>query len=248
MNETLRLIEERRSLRSYADTPVEPETLEAIIHAAMRAPTAGNMMLYSIIEIDDRKLKDKLAVSCDNQPFIARSPLVLLFAADYRRWYDLFMHAGAAEDAAMRLPEEGDLMLACCDTLIAAQNAVIAAESLGLGSCYIGDILENYETHRELLQLPRYVLPVTMLCFGYPKESAAERKPMPRFPRDFIHFRNTYRRLESDELDTMASQVGSLTGRDHPGEAIRRFYKRKFDSHFNRELSRSVRAMIDDWI
>ncbi len=73
-----------------------------------------------------------------------------------------------AEEAPMRKPEEGDLFLACCDALIAAQTAVIAAESLGLGSCYIGDIMENYEVHRDLFKLPKYVFPICLVCFGYP--------------------------------------------------------------------------------
>ena len=60
------------------------------------------------------------------------------------------------------------LFLACCDALIAAQTAVIAAESLGIGTCYIGDIMENYEEHEELFGLPKYVFPIRLICFGYP--------------------------------------------------------------------------------
>src|SRR6056297_2480266 len=68
-------------------------------------------------------------------------------------------------------PQESDLFLACEDAMIAAQNAVIAAESLGIGSCYIGDILENYEYHKELLNLPDWAFPITMVAFGYyPKD------------------------------------------------------------------------------
>ena len=87
---------------------------------------------------------------CDNQPFIARAPLVLLFLADYQRWFDYYMLSGVEDlcrrrGEPLRKPQEGDLFLACNDALIAAQTAVVAAESLGIGSCYIGDIMENYE-------------------------------------------------------------------------------------------------------
>ena len=75
MNETLQVILNRRSTRKYADIPVSREEKDTILQAAMRAPTAGNMMLYSILEIDDQALKDQLAVLCDHQSFIARSPL-----------------------------------------------------------------------------------------------------------------------------------------------------------------------------
>ena len=208
MNDTMNVIHNRRSVRVYQDRPIDRDTADQIIQAAMRAPTAGNLMLYSIIEIDDQAIKDKLAVSCDNQPFIAKAPLVLLFVADYQRWVDVFIASDVsayceAEGQEMRLPGEGDLLLACCDALIAAQTAVIAAESLGIGSCYIGDIMEMYEYHEELLHLPQYVFPVSMLCFGYPTPAASQRKLTPRFPQEYVHFKNGYRRLGQAELEKM---------------------------------------------
>ena len=103
----------------------------------------------------------------------------------------------------MRKPEEGDLFLACCDALIAAQTAVIAAESLGLGSCYIGDIMENYEVHRELFDLPKYVFPICLLCFGYPTPQQIEREQTPRFQEKFILFENHYHRLDGQEFEEM---------------------------------------------
>ena len=80
----------------------------------------------------------------------------------------------------MRKPQEGDLFLACSDALIAAQTAVVAAESLGIGSCYIGDIMENYEAHRDLFGLPQYVFPICLLCFGYPTQGQMQRPMTPR--------------------------------------------------------------------
>ncbi len=130
-------------------------------------------------------------MSCDNQPFIARAPLVWLFLADYQRWFDYFIASGVdqlceQQKTTMRKPEEGDLFLACCDALIAAQTAVIAAESLGLGSCYIGDIMENYEVHRDLFNLPKYVFPICLVCFGYPTRQQMERAQTNTFPGE-IH-------------------------------------------------------------
>src|SRR5512139_1638306 len=188
-NATLKVIEKRRSLRMYAPTPLEPEEKEAILHAAMRAPTAGAMMLYSIIEVEDQVLKDQLAETCDHQPFIAKAPYVLLFLADYQRWFDVFRDAQVEKrcqelDLPFRKPQTGDLLLACCDALIAAQNAVIAAESLGIGSCYIGDVLEQAETHAELLHLPNHTLPIAMVCFGRP---AVARHVTPRFTKHVVH-------------------------------------------------------------
>ncbi len=91
MNETIAVIQNRRSVRAFQDKPIGRDMVDLIINSAMRAPTAGNMMLYSIIEVDDQAMKERLVQSCDNQPFIAKAPLVLLFLADYQRWFDFFI-------------------------------------------------------------------------------------------------------------------------------------------------------------
>ena len=164
MNETIAQLRARRSVRAYTDEPVSAADERAILEAACQAPTAGNQQLYSIIVVRDQSEKDELAITCDNQPFIASAPLVLAFCADVRRWHRAFLAAGA--DA--REPGVGDLMLAVEDTMIAAQNAVTAAESLGLGSCYIGDILERREDQARILGCPRHVVPVSLLVIGHP--------------------------------------------------------------------------------
>lgn len=134
MNSVIRTILNRKSTRAYEKRPLEADIKAQILRATLRAPTAGNMMLYSIIEVDDQNKKNSLARTCDNQPFIAKAPLVLLFLADCQRWYDYFIHCGVEEichkkNTMMGKPQEGDLMIACCDSLIAARTAVIAAES-----------------------------------------------------------------------------------------------------------------------
>jgi len=133
MNPVIDLILNRKSVRAYEAKEISEQVKDEILKATLRAPTAGNMLLYSIIEAQDQNIKDTLAKTCDNQPFIAKAPLVLLFLADYQRWYDYYRVSGVKElceqnQVPMRKPEEGDLFLACCDALIAAQTAVIAAE------------------------------------------------------------------------------------------------------------------------
>ncbi len=97
---------------------------------------------------------------------------MLVFCADCKKWYDAYLEAGCTP----RTPGVGDLMLAVTDTAIAAQNAVVAAESFGIGSCYIGDIMENCDTQRSLLHLPDYVFPAVMLVFGWPTQQQKDRK------------------------------------------------------------------------
>ena len=256
MNPTIDLLMQRRSVRAYSDREVLATEKETILRAAMRAATAGNMMLYSIIEVEEQTLKDRLTVTCDNQPFIAKAPYVLLFCADYQRWYDYYLVAGVkalcdARDIPMRRPEEGDMMLACCDTLIAAQTAVTAAEALGMGACYIGDILERYEIHRELFQLPQYVLPVVLVCLGYPATDQEKRPLTPRFGEEFIVHQNRYHRLEADELERMFQKRNekfrATLGRSELENVGQFNYLRKFSADFSVEMSRSVRAMIKAW-
>lgn len=256
MNPTLALIQNRRSIRNYAETPITREEKDTILAAAMRAPTAGNMMLYSIIEIEDQALKEKLAESCDHQPFIAKAPFVLVFVADYQRWMDFFRWSEAPEACIEkglhpRKPQEGDLMLACCDALIAAQTAVIAAESMGIGSCYIGDILENCEIHQELLNLPQYTFPITLLCFGRPAVVREESRPMRRFDRKYIIHRNRYERINPADFPDMMKDALHQFPNIQPGEAAKKIaqnmYNRKFVSDFSVEMSRSVRKWIDLW-
>ncbi len=248
-NETIALMEKRCSTRSYAATPITDEERRAILHTAMRAPTAGNMMLYSIIEIEDQALKDRLAETCDHQPFIARAPWVLLFVADLQKWMDLFAASGV--DRLEGVPRDvapglGWLILGCCDALIAAQNAVIAAQSLGIGSCYIGDILELGETHAELLDLPRYTFPVTMLCFGRPR---TKPRLTERYEDHMVH-RNAYRRLSakavevSDDLDRLYGARGFGGYENYAQET----YARKMAAAFAVEGDRSVAWWMDRWM
>ena len=242
MNEMLQQLKDRKSVRVYEDRPVEPEVKQAILASAIQAPSAGNMALYTILDITDQTIKDKLAVSCDNQPFIATAPMVLIFCADYRRWYDVF----CAHVAEVRKPDMGDLFLAEADTLIAAQNAVVAAHSLGLGSCYIGDITENYEYHKELLNLPKYVVPAAMLCIGYPTQQQLQRPKPPRHAvSDLVH-ENGYSMEKSSEMARMLKVQQNKEGEEFT-DWLNRFCNRKWNSEFSQEMSRSCREMVQDW-
>lgn len=170
-NEILRALSARKSVRVFTDEPVTAEERAAILQGAFQAPTAGNQQLYTILDITDPALKATMADLCDHQPFIAKAPLCLVFLADCRRWPRAYRAAGVEEP---RNPGPGDLLLALADSCIAAQNAVTAAESLGIGSCYIGDVLENAEAMREALHLPAHVVPACMHAGLRPPHPAAE--------------------------------------------------------------------------
>ena len=245
---------ERKSVRAYKSKPIPEEVKEQILAAMLRAPTAGNMMLYSVLEIEDRPLKMRLSETCDHQPFIAKAPWVLVFLADYARMMAFFDVSGVVERCGrdgkpFLKPRESDLLLACCDALIAAQTLACAAESLGLGSCYIGDVMENWETHRDLLRLPKYTFPIAMLCLGYPTEQQTRRLQPARLSRELIVSKNHYVMPGKEALAHMYvgdgfSKFLPKNGAENEGQAL---YDRKFSAEFSAEMRRSVAVMLEDW-
>ena len=232
---------ERKSVRVFTGEPISKEKKELILMAATQAPTAGNQQLYTIIDVTDPELKKKLSVTCDNQPFIAEADMVLIFVADCRKWYEGFKDVGAEP----RNPGVGDLMLAVTDTAIAAQNAVVAAESMGIGSCYIGDIMENAEVHREILQLPEYTFPAVMLVFGYPTRQQVLREKPARVDLTHVVHENGYRDMDAKEREEMWQSKAGVVSYE---EWMQRFCERKYNSDFSKEMSRSVGVYLKEFV
>lgn len=235
-NEVLKQLRERKSVRVFEQKDVPQDVKNEILAAAFEAPTAANMMLYTIIDVTDQKIKEELSVLCDHQAFITKAPVVLVFAADYDKWYRIFLAAGLSP----RRPGAGDLLLSCADALIAAQNTVTAAHSLGLGSCYIGDILENCKKVGELLSLPPCVLPAAMVVYGYPTKQQLERKKPKRFEKRHIVQENSYRKMEPGELLEMYGEPGG-------NESIPAFCRRKYTADFALEMNRSVSEYLKNF-
>lgn len=254
MNPALDILNNRMSLRKYADKPISEEDLNLILQGAMRAPTAGNMMMYSILVIKNEEKKKRLSETCDNQPFIAKAPVILIFLADMHRMYRYFDECNVKDYCSRRgiefnKPDISKLFPAAGDAFIAAQNAVVAAEALGVGSCYIGDIVEHYEIHRELLKLPDGVFPLCMLCMGYYPENA-ERRLNTRFDRKYIVYDEEYKNLNSDEYKNMYIEYekgvthDNVYGTENFGQLT---YARKFGPGFADEMERSIKVIMEHW-
>lgn len=237
MNETIRQLHARKSVRVFTDREITADEKRAILEASVQAPTAGNQQLYTILDVTDQKLKDALVKTCDNQPMIAEAKMVLIYCADCKKWYDAYL----ATNCAPRKPGVGDLMLAVCDAVIAAQNAVTAAESLGIGSCYIGDVMENCAQQRELLGLPEYVMPVGMVIFGYPTQQQMRRPKPERVDMQYVVHENGYKPMDDKTLEAMwTPRAGMCDYADY----MRAFCNRKYNSDFSREMTRSVAAYL----
>ena len=241
-NPILQSLFDRKSVRVYEEKPIPAEMKQSILEAAAQAPSAGCQQLYTILDIPDPALKEALAESCDHQPFIAKAPLVLVFCADCKKWYDAYLEAGCTP----RTPGVGDLMLAVTDAAIAAQNAVVAAEALGLGSCYIGDVIENAEEVAGLLDLPPYTMPMSMLIIGTP------RKERPAIAHPVVNLVHEERYCRADAA-TMDAQVAEMDAMFRPharvvGERVVDIYTRKHTSPFMAEMSRSMEWWFKNWL
>lgn len=239
-NQTIQELLERKSVRVYTEQEITEEKKEKILLAAMAAPTAGNMQLYTIIDVQKQEIKDRLSVLCDNQPFIASAKMILVFCADYKKWYDVFKISGADP----RNPGVGDLVLAIADACIAAQNAVTAAQSLGIGSCYIGDVKEQCESMRECLNLPEFVFPACMLVFGYPTRQQMERTKPERCRMEDIVCKDQYQVKNEMELRRMFEKECKNRSFEEWAQA---FCTRKYNSDFSKEMTRSVTEYLKDY-
>lgn len=254
MSKMLDILKNRTSLRVYDEKPLPEDAVNQILEAAMRAPTAGNMMSYSVIIIEDQEKKEILSRSCDNQPFIAKAPLVLIFAADFQKLYDYYIINKIGKYCArtqkpFTKPSSASLFLAINDAVIAAQNAVIAGETLGIGSCYIGDIMEHYEEHRKLLNLPEFVFPAAMLCMGYYPEGY-KKNIRERFDKKYIVFKDEYKKLPSEAIKDMYSNWDSRFNTSNQFNAdnyAEMHYAFKIGADFSIEMDRSIKEVLKIW-
>lgn len=184
-NPTIDLIHAHGSVRAYKPEPVPDALLETIVTAAQRASTSSNLQAYSVLAITDAATRARLAALCGKQAHVAQAPLFLAWCADLARLERVCALRGYTQVTEY----VENFLIAALDAVIAAQNAALAAESLGLGICYIGSIRNNPREVIELLGLPRLVFPIVGMTIGYPERAPIIR---PRLPLDAILHRERY--------------------------------------------------------
>jgi FMN reductase (NADPH) len=205
LNSTLELIQRHGSVRSYRPDPIPVETIQAVVAAAQRTSTSSNMQAYSLVAVTNAAKRARLAELCGNQEHIAQAPVFLAWCADLAR----LDRACALRGYTQVTDYVENFLVAAVDAVIAAQSAALAAESLGLGICYIGSIRNNTQAVIDLLGLPRLVFPVTGMTVGWP---AAEPLLRPRLPlRSVLHW-ESYARAGQDEALAEYDQTMAATG------------------------------------
>ncbi len=187
-------IQQHRSIRKYKPDPVPDTLLEEILAAGIRASSSGNMQAYSIIVTQERALREQLHAPHMQQSMVLDAPVLLTFCADFhrmRRWLTL-RNAPDSFDNFM------SFMVAAIDAVLVSQNVALAAESKGLGICYMGSTLANCDQIGRILQLPKSVVPVVGFSLGYPAEKPA---PRDRLPLDGLVHYETYQDYTDERIN-----------------------------------------------
>ncbi|MEW6121818.1 MAG: NADPH-dependent oxidoreductase [Pseudomonadota bacterium] len=231
-----------RSVRAFSDRPLPDGLIETLVAAAQSASSSSNLQTFSVVAVDNPQTKARLAELAAGQKHVAEAPLVLVWLADLARLEEIGTRADAPTDALAYLET---LFVGIIDAALAAQNAVVALESLGLGAVYIGALRNRPEDVAALLGLPKNVFAVFGLCVGY-EDPARPADVKPRLSQKLVLHRERYdpalaqAPLESYEAALTAFQetqkmpplgwapvalkrvkgAASLSGRDRMREAL----------------------------
>lgn len=222
MNQTLTTIRQHVSVRSFTSEKLTQDEIKTLVTTAQTASTSSYQQAYSIIGITDDEVKSKIADYAGNQSFIKRAPQLFIFVADLHRNYEVAKHLGI--DLAKTVEGIDETITGAIDAALAAQNMVIAAESMGLGACYIGGVRDGIEQISTLLEIPNYAYPVFGLVIGHPKH---KNDLKPRLPFEGIYTTNKY---FDDESETIKKY----------NEATQLYYQQRSGTKSNRTWASTV--------
>ena len=210
MNPIIELIQQHRTIRKYKSDPVPEDLIRTIIHAGQRASTSSNLQMFSVVVTRSPEERAFLASRCGNQKHILEAPVFLTWCADLSRLDRICSKRGY--DHKSEYVE--NFLVAVVDAALASQNAGLAAESLGLGFCYIGGIRNNPKDIIDLLQLPPLVFPLVGMTLGWPD---GESKIRPRLPLDAVLHWEQYKCEEEESLidlyDKAMIETENLSGK-----------------------------------
>lgn len=174
-SETINVLRNRRSIRKYAPEPVSDAHVDAILSAALRAPTSSNLQAYSVIVVRDPETKSRLAEPCGNQKHIIDCPVFIAFCADLTRIESAFERNGhTINDNNLELG-----LVASIDASLVGMAAYVSAESLGIQGVMIGAMRNKPEEIANILDLPKRVYAVFGMCLGFPAEAPKQKPRMP---------------------------------------------------------------------
>ncbi|MBM4308668.1 MAG: NADPH-dependent oxidoreductase, partial [Deltaproteobacteria bacterium] len=188
------LMMKRRSVRAFQDQTIPEPIIEKLLDVANNAPSGGNIQPLSIILVRNQEAREKLAQLAGGQPWVKNAPLSMIFCLDFyrvKKWAEMCQTDFRGQQAL------NHFLIAYADLMAAAQNVVILAESLGLASVYIGSIQHEIDEMRKTFEIPEYVLPMMVLCLGYPKSIP---RTIPKLKKEAIVHQEKYRKIEDDGI------------------------------------------------
>lgn len=194
------LIMNRRSVRNFKDQLIPDEIINQLIDAANNAPSGGNIQPVSIILIQEKENRTLLSEMVGNQPWVKNAPLSMIFCLDFnriKRWAELNGTEFMGEQALSHF------LIAYADLMCAAQSVVLLAESLGLGSVYVGTIQSQMDEARERYAIPDFVLPLMILSLGYPKSIP---RTIPKLKPEVIVHHEQYQARSDEEIQQAFNQ------------------------------------------
>jgi nitroreductase len=192
-------IHAHRSIRKYKPDPIPDDLLNKILEAGIRASSSGNMQTYSIIATGDLALREQLYEAHFEQNMVLEAPLLLTFCADFRRMRQWLRISNAPDNFDNIM----SFMIAAIDAILVSQNVALAAESEGLGICYLGSTFSNCDQVGKILQLPSSVVPVVGFTLGYANEDPELRD---RLPLDGLVHHETYQDYSDDRVAEIYKQ------------------------------------------
>ena len=223
-NEMLETILNHRSVRAFLPRRLPEGTLELLIAAAQSASSSSNLQFWSVVAVQETERKSRLAELAGEQQFIRDAPLLLVWLADLSRLDRIAAEHQAQVDGTHYLEE---FIVGIVDAALAAQSALIAAESLGLGGVYIGAMRNLPEQIAAELGLPPHVFAVFGMSVGYP-DPARPTDIKPRLPQSLVLHREQYSTAPCSEAIDWTQQcfnrvkdAAALRGRDRMREALR---------------------------
>ena len=212
-NPVLELIYQHASVRDYKTDPIPKDMIRKVVAAGQRASTSSNLQTYSVVVTLDKTKRKRLQDLCNHQKHISQAPVFLTWCADLSRM-DRIAYERDYEHISSYVE---NFLVAAVDAALAMQNAALAAESLGLGICYIGGIRNNPLEVVKLLELPKLVFPISGMTLGYPASEAMIR---PRLPLEAVlHWEKYDPTSESEFLkayDEAMVATGIYEGRQVP--------------------------------
>lgn len=186
-------ITKRYSCRSFANKPIDDEVLDSIIEAALNAASGGNLQPVSVIVVKDQAHKDEICKLCDDQKFISDAAVNMIFCMDWNKYYHYTQYKKAPFVAGRSFAH---CTIAMEDVMCMAQTVETVSYLYGIGSCYVGSVVNYIPQVSKALGLPDRVFPVVMLSLGYPKMEPKNR--VVKLKRDMI-FCDEYYTNYSDE-------------------------------------------------